>query len=91
MPAAAAVTGTIDVAAALARRDDMTGNWDDAGALGWLEGEGIDLLRGTGRLAGEAEGITGSPVARGAVVPDGQRGVARPEGGLRPLTRAVSR
>ena len=51
--AAAAVTGTIDVAAALAWRDYMTSNWDDAGALGWLEGEGIDLVRGTGRLTGE--------------------------------------
>jgi len=51
--AAAAVTGQIDVAAALARRDYMTGNWDDAGALGWLESEGIELVRGAGRLAGE--------------------------------------
>ena len=51
--AAAAVTGEIDVAAALARRDYMTSNWDDAGALGWLEGEGIELVRGTGRLTGE--------------------------------------
>lgn len=51
--AAAAVTGQIDVAAALARRDYMTSNWDDAGALGWLESEGIELVRGAGRLAGE--------------------------------------
>jgi pyruvate/2-oxoglutarate dehydrogenase complex dihydrolipoamide dehydrogenase (E3) component len=51
--AAAAVTGEIDVAAALARRDYMTSNWDDAGALGWLESEGIELVRGAGRLAGE--------------------------------------
>ncbi|MDQ6725283.1 MAG: NAD(P)/FAD-dependent oxidoreductase, partial [Actinomycetota bacterium] len=48
-----AVTGRINVAAALARRDSMTGNWDDAGALGWLESEGITLVRGAGRLAGE--------------------------------------
>lgn len=51
--AAEAVTGTIDVAAALARRDYMTSNWDDAGALAWLESEGIELVRGAGRLAGE--------------------------------------
>jgi pyruvate/2-oxoglutarate dehydrogenase complex dihydrolipoamide dehydrogenase (E3) component len=51
--AAEAVTGQIDVAAALARRDYMTSNWDDAGALGWLESEGIELIRGAGRLAGE--------------------------------------
>jgi pyruvate/2-oxoglutarate dehydrogenase complex dihydrolipoamide dehydrogenase (E3) component len=51
--AAAAVTGEIDVAAALARRDYMTSNWDDAGALTWLDSEGIELVRGAGRLAGE--------------------------------------
>ena len=53
--AAAAVTGEIDVAAALARRDYMTSNWDDAGALGWLESEGIELVRGAGRLGEPAE------------------------------------
>ena len=51
--AAEAVTCRIDVAAALAQRDYMTGNWDDTGALGWLESKGIELVRGTGRLAGE--------------------------------------
>jgi len=51
--AAAAVTGEIDVAAALAQRDYMTGNWDDTGALTWLETEGIELFRGAGRIAGE--------------------------------------
>lgn len=48
-----AVTGRIDVAAALARRDYMTSDWDDTGALGWLESEGITLVRGAGRLTGE--------------------------------------
>src|SRR3954466_9343965 len=34
--AAAAVTGTVDVAAALARRDYMTSSWDDADrSAGW--------------------------------------------------------
>jgi dihydrolipoamide dehydrogenase len=51
--AAEAVTGEIDVAAALARRDYMTSDWQDAGALGWLESEGIEFVRGAGRLAGE--------------------------------------
>src|ERR671933_641525 len=51
--AAGAVTGSIDVAAALAQRDYQTSSWDDSGALGWLESEGIELIRGTGRLAGE--------------------------------------
>jgi dihydrolipoamide dehydrogenase len=51
--AAEAVTGQLDVAAAFAQRDYMTSSWNDQGALGWLEDEGIELVRGTGRLAGE--------------------------------------
>jgi pyruvate/2-oxoglutarate dehydrogenase complex dihydrolipoamide dehydrogenase (E3) component len=51
--AAEAVTGTIDVKAALARRDYMTSSWDDAGQVPWLESKGIELVRGNGRLAGE--------------------------------------
>ena len=51
--AAEAVTGEIDVAAALAQRDYMTSSWDDTGALKWLDDEGIELFRGHGRLAGE--------------------------------------
>jgi dihydrolipoamide dehydrogenase len=51
--AAEALTGRIDGGAALAWRDYMTRGWDDTGALPWLESEGIELFRGTGRLAGE--------------------------------------
>jgi len=51
--AASAVTGQVDVAAAFDRRDYMTGGWDDAGALPWLESKGIRLVRGTARLVGE--------------------------------------
>src|SRR6059058_5107017 len=51
--AAEAVTGSIDVQAALAQCDYMTSDWDDSGGLPWLESEGIELVRGHGRLAGE--------------------------------------
>jgi pyruvate/2-oxoglutarate dehydrogenase complex dihydrolipoamide dehydrogenase (E3) component len=51
--AAEAVTGRLDADAAFAQRDYMTSNWNDAGALDWVEQEGIELVRGTGRLAGE--------------------------------------
>src|SRR5206468_10876073 len=51
--AAEAVTGPIDVAAALAQRDYMTSGWDDAGQLPWLEQKGITLFRGLARLSGE--------------------------------------
>jgi pyruvate/2-oxoglutarate dehydrogenase complex dihydrolipoamide dehydrogenase (E3) component len=48
-----AVTGPLDVAAVLARRDYFVSDWDDASSLPWLESAGIDLVRGHGRLAGE--------------------------------------
>jgi dihydrolipoamide dehydrogenase len=51
--AAQAVTGRVDVAATLARRDAIVHDWDDASQVEWLEGAGIDLVRGHGRLTGE--------------------------------------
>jgi pyruvate/2-oxoglutarate dehydrogenase complex dihydrolipoamide dehydrogenase (E3) component len=51
--AAEAVTGQLDLAAAFAQRDYMTSSWSDQGALAWVEDEGIELVRGTGRLTGE--------------------------------------
>jgi pyruvate/2-oxoglutarate dehydrogenase complex dihydrolipoamide dehydrogenase (E3) component len=53
--AAEAITGPIDVEAAFAQRDYMTRSWDDAGQVPWLESEGIELVRGHGRLAGERD------------------------------------
>jgi dihydrolipoamide dehydrogenase len=51
--AAEAVTGPLDTAAAFARRDYMTSGWRDDGQAAWLDSNGITLIRGTGRLAGE--------------------------------------
>ncbi|HEC08749.1 MAG TPA: NAD(P)/FAD-dependent oxidoreductase [Acidimicrobiales bacterium] len=48
-----AITGELDVAAILDRRNDFAGNWDDQGQVDWLVGIGIELVRGHGRLAGE--------------------------------------
>ena len=48
-----AVTGSIDVQAALARRDAMSANWDDSGQVSWLESVGVDLIRGHARIVGE--------------------------------------
>src|SRR5215204_2491646 len=57
----AAGSAEVDVEAALAWRDFMVSEYSDAGAAGWLAGEGIDLLRGSGRLAGtgavEVDGV----------------------------------
>jgi pyruvate/2-oxoglutarate dehydrogenase complex dihydrolipoamide dehydrogenase (E3) component len=53
--AAEAVTGAIDVEAALKQRDYMTSDWDDAGQLPWLEERSIRLVRGTARFTGPRE------------------------------------
>ncbi|HWD78777.1 MAG TPA: NAD(P)/FAD-dependent oxidoreductase [Kribbella sp.] len=47
-----AVTGRLDVKAALAWRDFMVSSYDDAGQVAWAKDAGIDVLRGYGRLAG---------------------------------------
>jgi pyruvate/2-oxoglutarate dehydrogenase complex dihydrolipoamide dehydrogenase (E3) component len=73
--AAEAITGRIDVQAALARRDYMTSNWDDSGQVPWLEDNGIALFRGHARLSGprtlevsDATGTVTTLTARKAVV-----------------------
>jgi dihydrolipoamide dehydrogenase len=43
----------VDRDGVLARRDAWIDDLSDTGAVGWLEKTGIDLVRGTGRLAGE--------------------------------------
>ena len=50
--AAEAVTGRIDVAAALGHRDEMISHLDDSGQVPWLEEHHVRLVRGEGRLAG---------------------------------------
>ncbi len=51
--AAQAVTGQIDVQKVFERRDSFTSNWDDSGQVEWVDGAGIDLIRGVARIAGE--------------------------------------
>jgi pyruvate/2-oxoglutarate dehydrogenase complex dihydrolipoamide dehydrogenase (E3) component len=53
--AAAAVTGAVDTAAALARRDEIAGGWDDTGSLPWLTDRDVAVVRGHARLTGERE------------------------------------
>jgi pyruvate/2-oxoglutarate dehydrogenase complex dihydrolipoamide dehydrogenase (E3) component len=61
----AAGKAEVDVGEALAWRDFMVSDYSDAGQEKWLGDHGIDLLRGTGRLAGT-----------GAVEVDGERHTA---------------
>ena len=48
----AAASAEVDVEAAFAWRDFMVSDYSDAGQEKWLADNDIDLLRGTGRLAG---------------------------------------
>lgn len=47
-----AVTGDLDVAGVLRRRDTITHDWDDGSQVEWLEGAGIDLVRGLAEFTG---------------------------------------
>ena len=80
----------VDVAAALAWRDFMVSDYSDAGQQRWLADKGIDLLRGTGRLAGpgvvEVDGVPHT--ARHVVVATGSDPVVPPVPGLRELDGA---
>jgi dihydrolipoamide dehydrogenase len=62
--------GPIDVAAVLARRDEVIHNLDDSGQLPWLEKHGVTLVRGRGTLDGERRVVVGDEtlVARTAIV-----------------------
>jgi pyruvate/2-oxoglutarate dehydrogenase complex dihydrolipoamide dehydrogenase (E3) component len=57
--AAEAVTGELDVAAVLARRDEAIHDLDDSAQLPWLEAREIELFRGVGRLVGERRVVVG--------------------------------
>jgi dihydrolipoamide dehydrogenase len=83
----AAATAEVDVAGALAWRDFMVSNYSDAGQERWLADNGIDLLRGTGRLAGpgvvEVDGERHT--AEHVVLANGADPVVPPVPGLREL------
>jgi pyruvate/2-oxoglutarate dehydrogenase complex dihydrolipoamide dehydrogenase (E3) component len=68
--AANAVTGELDVAAVLARRDEVIHDLSDDAQLPWLSDRDITLVRGHGRLSGERRVTVGDEVleARRAVI-----------------------
>jgi pyruvate/2-oxoglutarate dehydrogenase complex dihydrolipoamide dehydrogenase (E3) component len=83
----AAATAEVDVESALAWRDFMVSDYSDAGQERWLADNGIDLLRGTGRLAGpgvvEVDGVRHT--ASHVVLANGADPVVPPVPGLRGL------
>jgi len=79
--AAEALAGRdIDVAATLARRDEIVNGLDDSNQVPWLDSRGIALIRGTGRLDGERRVSVGDEVyeARRAVIVAVGSGAAMP-------------
>jgi pyruvate/2-oxoglutarate dehydrogenase complex dihydrolipoamide dehydrogenase (E3) component len=68
--AADAVTGELDVGAALRRRDEVIHDLHDESQLPWLQERGIELFRGAGRIDGNHRVTVGDDtlVARRAVV-----------------------
>jgi pyruvate/2-oxoglutarate dehydrogenase complex dihydrolipoamide dehydrogenase (E3) component len=82
-----AVTGPLDVRAALAWRDFMVSGYDDAGQVEWARGAGIEVLRGRGRLAGPGRvTVDDRPyTAEHVVVATGADPVVPPVPGLRGL------
>jgi dihydrolipoamide dehydrogenase len=83
----AAAAAEVDIEAALAWRDFMVSDYSDAGQERWLASQGIDLLRGTGRLAGtgvvEVGGVRHT--AEHIVLANGAEPVMPPIPGLREL------
>jgi dihydrolipoamide dehydrogenase len=83
----AAATAEVDVEAVLAWRDFMVSDYSDAGQERWLESAGIDLLRGSGRLAGtgvvEVDGVRHT--ADHVVLANGAEPFIPPIPGLREL------
>jgi pyruvate/2-oxoglutarate dehydrogenase complex dihydrolipoamide dehydrogenase (E3) component len=83
----AGATAEVDVEAALAWRDFMVSDYSDAGQERWLADHGIDLLRGTGRLAGtgvvEVDGTRHT--AQHVVIACGADPIIPPIPGLREL------
>jgi pyruvate/2-oxoglutarate dehydrogenase complex dihydrolipoamide dehydrogenase (E3) component len=83
----AAASAQVDVEAALAWRDFMVSNYSDAGQERWLARNEIDLIRGSGRLAGvgvvDVDGVDYS--ADHVVVATGADPIVPPVPGLREL------
>jgi pyruvate/2-oxoglutarate dehydrogenase complex dihydrolipoamide dehydrogenase (E3) component len=82
-----AVTRGIDVEQALAWRDFVVSDYDDSAQERWLADNGIDLLRGSGRMAGPGVVAVGDDrhSARHVVLATGSEPAIPPIPGLREL------
>jgi pyruvate/2-oxoglutarate dehydrogenase complex dihydrolipoamide dehydrogenase (E3) component len=97
--AAGAVTGEVDVASALARRDELIAHLDDRGQAAWLGDTGTELVRGTGRIGGVREVDVALPdgrsrrlsATRAVVVATGSQAAVPPIEGLADIVTWDSR
>ena len=82
-----AIAGGVDAAAAFAWRDFMVSGYDDSSQSSWAAGEGIEVLRGAGRLAGPGRVTVGDQTysANDIVIATGSDPVIPPVPGLRAL------
>jgi pyruvate/2-oxoglutarate dehydrogenase complex dihydrolipoamide dehydrogenase (E3) component len=86
-----AIKGGVDASAALARRDWMVSDWEDAGQVRWVENTGAKFMRGRARLFGErvveVEAVDGSTTRytarRAVIIAVGSEQVFPPIAGLR--------
>src|SRR3954470_16558576 len=83
----AAATAAVDVDAVLAWRDFMVSGYSDAGQERWLAANGIDLIRGSGRLDGPGAVRVGDAryTAEHVVLANGADPIIPPIEGLREL------
>ena len=93
-----AVTGELDATAVLARRDSFVHGYDDGSQVDWLQGAGLTLVRGHGRLAGErtvevatADGVRTLQARLGVVVCTGTSAAVPDVPGLRDARPWTSR
>src|SRR2546423_6045571 len=83
--AAEAVTGALDSAAAIERRDEVIHDLDDSSQLPWLESRDIELFRGRGALDGTRRVKVGDVVleaAKAVVLATGSEAAVPPIDGL---------
>ncbi len=80
-----AVSGHLDPAAVLERRDEVIHHLDDSGKLPWLEEKGVKLYRGHGLIVGEREVRVGEDVLiaeRAVIVATGSAAAVPPIEGM---------
>jgi pyruvate/2-oxoglutarate dehydrogenase complex dihydrolipoamide dehydrogenase (E3) component len=94
-----AVTGDLDTAAVLRRRDSFASNWTDDGQVSWLGQAGISLHRGQGRISsarvvevtGEDGSITSLTARHAVVIATGSGALVPDIAGLRAAAPWTSR